>query len=414
MSQSSALAPFRVRSFRFQWPADLTTSWAFEMETLILGWYVLVETQSVFMLTVFASLQYLGTLIAPLLGVASDRVGHRTILASMRATYAVLASILMTLALTGVLVPVHVFCIAPLMGLIRPSDMGMRAALVGDTVPAMHFLQAMSIERTTSDSARIAGALTGAGIVAAFGMGPAFVAITALYLTSFCLTLQVGLRGRREPHGGASAALSPFAELKDAARYVWARPVLLGTLSIAFLVNFCAYPLVQSLLPYVAKDIYHTDQIGLGYLVAGFASGALVGSIILSRRAGMISPARMMIIGCSLWYVMIAVFAQMTTPVMGIAALFLAGLAQSLGMVSMGTLILRNTEARYRGRIMGLRMMAIYGVPLGLLLSGPLISHLGYPLTASLYSALGIGCIVLVALRWREHLWRRDAPANSR
>jgi len=51
----SALAPFRVRSFRFQWPADLATSWALEMEMLILGWYVLVETKSVLMLTIFAS-----------------------------------------------------------------------------------------------------------------------------------------------------------------------------------------------------------------------------------------------------------------------------------------------------------------------------------------------------------------------
>ncbi len=51
---TSALAPFRVRNYRFQWPADLLTSWAFEMETLILGWYVLVETGSVLLLTLFA------------------------------------------------------------------------------------------------------------------------------------------------------------------------------------------------------------------------------------------------------------------------------------------------------------------------------------------------------------------------
>src|SRR3546814_4799872 len=46
VSRASLLAPFHVRSFRFQWPADLSTSWAFEMETIILGWYVLVETRS--------------------------------------------------------------------------------------------------------------------------------------------------------------------------------------------------------------------------------------------------------------------------------------------------------------------------------------------------------------------------------
>ena len=51
LAPPSALAPFRIRNYRFQWPADLLTSWAFEMETLILGWYVLVETGSVLLLT---------------------------------------------------------------------------------------------------------------------------------------------------------------------------------------------------------------------------------------------------------------------------------------------------------------------------------------------------------------------------
>ena len=76
----SALAPFRVRSYRFQWPADLLTSWALEMEFLILGWYVLVETGSVLLLTLFGALQHGGTLIAPILGVVSDRIGPRNLL----------------------------------------------------------------------------------------------------------------------------------------------------------------------------------------------------------------------------------------------------------------------------------------------------------------------------------------------
>jgi hypothetical protein len=56
-TRSVSLAAFRVRSFRFQWPADLLTSWAFEMETLILGWYVMVHTGSVLLLTAFGALQ---------------------------------------------------------------------------------------------------------------------------------------------------------------------------------------------------------------------------------------------------------------------------------------------------------------------------------------------------------------------
>src|SRR5262245_32010210 len=63
-----ALAPFQIRSFRFQWPADLLASWAFEMEGVILGWFVLVSTGSVLALALFGALQFLGTLISPLFG----------------------------------------------------------------------------------------------------------------------------------------------------------------------------------------------------------------------------------------------------------------------------------------------------------------------------------------------------------
>ena len=89
-----ALAPFQIRSFRYQWPADLLASWAFEMEGVILGWFVLVSTGSVLALAVFGSLQFLGTLISPLFGMAGDRIGNRTLLCLMRATYLAVAAAL--------------------------------------------------------------------------------------------------------------------------------------------------------------------------------------------------------------------------------------------------------------------------------------------------------------------------------
>jgi MFS family permease len=126
----SALAPLRVRSFRLQWPADLLTSCAFEMETLILGWYILVETGSVLALTLFWALQYLGTLLAPVFGMAGDRIGHRTVLCTMRAAYALVAAAVTGLAYAGMLEPAYVFAVAAVSGLIRPSDQGMSNALV--------------------------------------------------------------------------------------------------------------------------------------------------------------------------------------------------------------------------------------------------------------------------------------------
>src|SRR3954468_13493668 len=136
LSSSAMLAPFRVRSFRFQWPADLLTSWGIEMENLVLGWYILVETGSVVLLTLFWSLQYLGTLLAPVVGMAGDRLGHRTVLCAMRAGYAILALAVLVIAATGTLQPAYALIIAGLSGLIRPSDQGMRNALVADTMPS--------------------------------------------------------------------------------------------------------------------------------------------------------------------------------------------------------------------------------------------------------------------------------------
>lgn len=387
------------------------------METIILAWYVLVETGSVFLLALFASLQYLGTLIAPFFGVTADRAGHGNVLSAMRGTYALLASLLMTLALLDALTPAYVFAIAAVMGMVRPSDMGMRSGLVGDTMPREHLMSAMGVQRTTSDSARVAGALTGAGLVATLGIGPAYCAIVLLYATSFALTRKVA-RMRRSPAADrtriqrASPAASPWRDFRAGAVYVWNTPHLLASMCLAFLVNLTAYPLVNGLLPYVAKEIYRTDQTGLGYLVAGFAGGALLGSIALSRGSGRLRPARMMLVFCGAWYVAMVAFAFMDTHLHGVIALMVTGFAQSLGMVPMAALLLRNSDPDFRGRIMGLRMLAIYGLPVGLLVAGPLIASFGYRETACLYGALGLVFLVAIGYRWREHLWRAEAPAN--
>jgi MFS family permease len=407
------LAPFQVRSFRFQWPADLATSWAFEMETLILGWFVLVETGSVLMLTVFASLQYIGTLIAPMFGVMGDRIGHRNLLCGMRALYATLATTLMVLAFRDAVTPMLVLGIAALMGIVRPSDIGMRAALVGETMPPERLMGAMGIQRTTQDSARIAGALTGAGLVAMLGMGPAYVMVAALYSLSVILTYKAGSTRQAETTSPPTRH-SPWRDLQQGLVYVWNTPLLLAVMCLAFLLNLTAFPLMNGLLPYVAKEIYRADQTWLGYMVAGAACGALLSSIALSRIAHVLHPARVTIVACAAWYVALLVFAQIQHPASGLALLFLAGCAQSASQVPMAAILLRNADEKLRGRVMGIRMLAIYGNLPGLLISGPLISQFGYPLTATLYCATGLAFTLLITMRWRAHLWQLGAPANVR
>ena len=63
---------------------------------------------------------------------------------------------------------------------------------------------------------------------------------------------------------------------------------------------------------------------------------------------------------------------------------------------------------------MGVRMLAIYGVPIGLLAAGAMIERLGFAVTASLYCIVGGALTLLIALHWRRDLWPIDAPANAR
>jgi MFS family permease len=415
-ARPSALAPFRIRNYRFQWPADLLTSSAFEMETLILGWYVLVETGSVLLLTLFAALTYIGTLIAPIFGVAGDRIGHRNLLAAMRATYVTLSATLTILAFTGYLNPVCVFIVAAAMGLVRPSDLGVRGALVATIVPHDQLIGAVSISRTTMDTARIAGALSGAGLFAALGMGPAYAAIVGLYVASTLLTLCVVAPSKPHPVDGAIVAAprrSPLRDLKEGVAYVWTTPRMQAAVWIAFLANLTAYPLSNGLLPYIARDIYGTNQTGLGYLSASFAVGSLVGSIALSVIGG-IRIARLMIGATAMWYAMLLAFAQIQSVPAAMACLMLAGFAQSLAMISLAVILMRTASEHFRGRVMGVRMLAIYSLPFGLLAAGNLIEEIGFVATASLYAATGLLLMLVIVLHWRADLWHVHAPANAR
>jgi len=407
-TRAPALAPFGVRSFRFQWPADLATSWAFEMEALILGWYVLTATGSVQQLVVFGSLAWLGSLFSPFFGVAADRVGHRLLLCATRGVYAALAAALAALTLAGRLETWHVFAIAATAGLLKPSDMVMRHALVAQTMRSESLLGALGISRTTSDSARIAGALAGTAGVALVGMGPAYVVVTLLYVGAFLLSLGVAQSPRRAINA------HPLADLRSAFVYVWRKDDLIGAFSIAFLVNLLAFPFFLGLLPYVAKEVYGVGQAGLGWLAATFATGALAGSLLVGANRLPLRAARAMLAGSAAWFAAILAFGQTTTMAAGLAFIFFAGFMQSYSLTPLAAVMLRSSDEAMRGRVMGMRILAVWGLPLGLLAAGPIIARLGFPATTVLYAGLGLSLTAAIGWRWQAALWRHAAPANAR
>jgi hypothetical protein len=175
-----------------------------------------------------------------------------------------------------------------------------------------------------------------------------------------------------------------------------------------------AYPASGGLLPYAAQRIYHVDATGLGFLVASFSFGGLLASLGTVLTGGPRYPERSTLVCTAIWYVMVFVFGHMTNMGAGSVALIVAGFVQNVAMIAMTATLLAAAGEGFRGRVMGVRTLAVYGLPIGLMASGFVIERIGYPLTISLSAALGLLFTILIGLRWRASIWsRRGHPDPS-
>jgi predicted MFS family arabinose efflux permease len=278
-------------------------------------------------------------------------------------------------------------------------------------MPPGVLLGALGISRTTYDAAKVAGALAGTAGVALIGMAAAYAVVTAMYIAAFLLSLGVAGSPPRARHGSEP---HPLASLTQAFGYVWTKPDLLGAFSIAFLVNLLAFPFFLGLLPYVAKHVYASGQAGLGYIAAAFAVGSLAGSLVVGANRLPLRAARAMLAGGAAWFVAVLLFGQIQIMAVGLALLFVIGFVQSLCLIPLVAVMLRSSAEEMRGRVMGMRQLAVWGLPLGLLAAGPIIARFGFAATTLLYAGLGLLAILAIGYRWRRALWDRDATANAR
>jgi hypothetical protein len=96
-----------------------------------------------------------------------------------------------------------------------------------------------------------------------------------------------------------------------------------------------------------------------------------------------------------------------------LALLFATGFVQSFCLTPLAAVMLRASSEEMRGRVMGIRMLAIWGLPLGLVAAGPAIARLGFSATTLIYAGLGLAATIAIGYRWRRALWQRTAAANA-
>jgi hypothetical protein len=103
---------------------------------------------------------------------------------------------------------------------------------------------------------------------------------------------------------------------------------------------------------------------------------------------------------------MLVIFAQAESKEMALVILVLIGITHSLAIVSMAVALLGVTDQMVRGRVIGVRMLAVYGIPLGLLASGFLIEALGFTAFVGIYATIGIAFTIMIGFKWRSVIWR--------
>jgi predicted MFS family arabinose efflux permease len=151
-------------------------------------------------------------------------------------------------------------------------------------------------------------------------------------------------------------------------------------------------------MPIFARDVLGTDAAGLGWLLFAFGLGALAGSLGLAMVRNLQHTGKLVILSVVLWHSTILVFALSGSFYLSTAILFFTGMAFASTQVLMLTLLLRNTQPEFRGRILGLRSLAILAFSFGSMASGGVAGIWGAPGAANMVGLTGIGLILLLAL----------------
>jgi MFS family permease len=386
-----AFAPFSSVNFRNLWMSDALSLWGFEMETLVLAWYVLVQTDSALMVSVVAALRFGGTLISPWLGVYVDRLSKRSVMLAMRVVFLVVAlGILLALSFGELEVWQALFA-AGVSGLMRPPEMVVRQALIAESVPSAELVNAIGFARMTMDGSRIVGALSGASAMALLGVDAAYAIVGAMYFGALLFTLRLQPVA---PTLAANAAKRAFDELKAGINHILDSPWLRRVMWLAVIANLTAYPLMHGLLPVIARQSFGLDEVGLANMVASVSAGALLGSVLISFARGF-NAKTAMVGGLLVWHAALLMFALSETLVLANILLFACGLASSFGMVAMSAVLLAHAHPSFRGRVMGVRMLCVYALPVGLVVAGALIEYVGVQSTLVAASLIGFGLVLL-------------------
>jgi predicted MFS family arabinose efflux permease len=181
-------------------------------------------------------------------------------------------------------------------------------------------------------------------------------------------------------------------------RYARGEQVIWATLLLAVIVESSGWTFHTTLMPMFARDVLGRDSVGLGLLLFAFGIGAVAGSLGLAMFHNQRHVGKLMIGAVVLWHSSILVFSASDSFYWSMAILVVTGAGFASTRVFILSALLRTSESEYRGRIMGLRSLAIYAFALGSMTSGAMAGLWGAPRAANVVGIMGIALVLGLAL----------------
>lgn len=357
-----------------------------QMEAVALGWLVLIRTDSPFLVGLIASARMALNFLALFSGAIADRVPRHRLVAAVMFAMFLLNLVMVTLLQSGRLETWHIFALVLAGGLIRLFQMPASQSMVADILPAERIPNGAALTTMGMNLNTVVGPLVGGFLFQAVGANGVYAVIAVLNLSGGVLALSIGsIRNSAQ-----SREDSVFKAMLEGLKYVKGQQVLWGILLLAVIINFTGWPLHTSLMPIFARDVLGTDSAGLGMLMAAFGIGALIGSTIFASMRNLRSAGKLLILSVIAWHATMLAFAASHSFCLSMSILLLTGMAFSSTQVLMLTVILRTTMPDFRGRILGMRSMAIYAYSFGSLNSGAIAGAWSAPLAATINGVVGI------------------------
>ena len=186
-------------------------------------------------------------------------------------------------------------------------------------------------------------------------------------------------------------------------RYSYSNAGLWTALVLAGTVNMVAFPLQFGLLPIFARDVFHVGAAGLGLLGSALGVGSLVGSLLMASMGAVQRAGRWMLAGTTGWLVCLIFFALTPNYALALVVLVLLGVAQTCSLTNMAVLLLSTASSDMRGRVMGLRSLAVAPLFVGGTFAGAATSRIGAPLATIACAVIGFLIVLWVAPRSPRH-----------